>query len=343
MPIIDAIKALASQLIIWHHLAFYGPMSDVVYPYAPNLIDWFYDNARLAVQAFLVLGGFLAARSMVPHFEVSGNPEEPLYLPRLIWRRYLRLVPPYLVALLAAIAAAAFARALIDEPSIPSVPSLTQVIAHLLLLQDILDHEALSAGVWYVAIDFQLYALLVLLLWLARRMAAVTGIAASSMIALIFSGMTTASLLWINLNPELDIWAPYFFGAYGLGILAQWASARDHRWRWRLVLILLILAAMIMEWRSRMLVAGVIALMLATGSGKRRITRYLDNALLTGLGRISYSVFLIHYPVCLVVGALVYWCWPTSVLFNGLGMVLAWLLSIGAGMLLFRWVEMRSI
>ena len=53
--------------------------------------------------------------------------------------------------------------------SIPDAPDILQLLAHALLLQDLLDQEALSAGVWYVAIDFQLFALAVTLLWLSGR------------------------------------------------------------------------------------------------------------------------------------------------------------------------------
>jgi peptidoglycan/LPS O-acetylase OafA/YrhL len=66
VPLIDLGKALASQLIVWHHLAFYSPMRRVVDPLAPALFDWLADSARLAVQLFLVMAGFLAARSLMP-------------------------------------------------------------------------------------------------------------------------------------------------------------------------------------------------------------------------------------------------------------------------------------
>ena len=65
-PWIDTLKGAACIAIVWHHLAFYGPMSDVALPLAPNLIAWLYDHARLAVQVFLVLGGYLAASSLAP-------------------------------------------------------------------------------------------------------------------------------------------------------------------------------------------------------------------------------------------------------------------------------------
>ena len=47
-------------------------------------------------------------------------------------------------------------------------PTLPQVVAHAFLLQSILGYEGLSAGVWYIAIDFPVFALLLGTLWLAR-------------------------------------------------------------------------------------------------------------------------------------------------------------------------------
>ena len=41
-------------------------MSDIAQPLAPDLMAWLYDYARMAVQIFLVLGGYLAAASLAP-------------------------------------------------------------------------------------------------------------------------------------------------------------------------------------------------------------------------------------------------------------------------------------
>ena len=64
--LLDCTKGLACAAIVWHHLAFYGPMSDVAHPVMPDLLDWLYEYARMAVQIFLVIGGFLAAASLAP-------------------------------------------------------------------------------------------------------------------------------------------------------------------------------------------------------------------------------------------------------------------------------------
>ena len=72
MPLLDAFKAIACLMIVLHHLAVYGPMSDAAYPLFPGLIDWLYQYGRMAVQAFFVMAGFLAARLEYPSLPLPG-------------------------------------------------------------------------------------------------------------------------------------------------------------------------------------------------------------------------------------------------------------------------------
>jgi peptidoglycan/LPS O-acetylase OafA/YrhL len=339
--IIDTIKALASQLIVWHHLTVYGPMSDVVHPYAVRVTDWLYADARAVTHTFLVIGGFLSARSLLPRLEPALVDFSRGKALRLLWLRYIRLARPFLVTLVAAILCAAIARSLIQDPDTPAAPTLRQVLAHLFLLQDILHVDALSAGVWYVAIDFQLYALFVALLWLARQCVGITGICESRLMFVLCACLTTASLFWINRDRALDGWAPYFFGAYGLGIFAQWIATRPRKWRWLGAMLLLVATALAVEWRSRVFVAGLTAGLLVIGTGVDWSLQHIGRCVVVCLGRISYSVFLIHYPVCLLVGALIAHFWPGSAPQNAFGLFAAWLLSLGAGAALYQLVERR--
>ena len=111
MPLIDALKAIASQLIVLHHLAAYGPLSNAVQQAAPWLVGWFYDYARMAVQVFLVIGGFLAARGLAA--QGDGLATAPF---GLIWKRYTRLVIPFMAAMALAVVGAAIADLLGHSP-----------------------------------------------------------------------------------------------------------------------------------------------------------------------------------------------------------------------------------
>ena len=94
MPLIDAMKAIASILIVVHHLVVYGPLSKAMQNFVPTLSDWLFDYGRIAVQVFLVIAGFLAARGLSAQGDALST--SPL---GLIWKRYLRLAIPYLAAI----------------------------------------------------------------------------------------------------------------------------------------------------------------------------------------------------------------------------------------------------
>ena len=329
LPLVDLLKALASQAIVLHHLAFYGPMSDAVRPHATALVDGLADWGRLAVQVFLVIGGFLAARALAPQGRAAL--EHPVG--RVI-ERWQRLVGPYLVALGLALLTAAIGRMLTDHETVPDAPSLLQLLANAALLQDWLGIEALSAGVWYVAIDLQLYALLVGLLWVGHR----SGRPALGVAGVVLLG---ALSLWsINRIPGWDAFGPYFFGSYALGVLAAWAQ-QGKRWGRAALITLLVLGgvALWLDPRSRIALALATAVLLATRSPGKNLAGLGEHPAIGFLGRISYSVFLVHYPICVLFEAAAARWAPDSAPWAAAGLVLAWLSSLIAGTAFHRWVE----
>lgn len=102
---------------------------------------------------------------------------------------------------------------------------------------------------------------------------------------------------------------------------------------------LLLGVALWLEWRTRIALAGSAALALVAVMRSPRLYSVPGPARLQQLGQMSYSVFLVHFAVCLLVNAVVSHLWPTSPLLNALGMLLAFGLSIAAGRLLYLRVE----
>jgi peptidoglycan/LPS O-acetylase OafA/YrhL len=335
--LINLLKAGAAQLIVLHHLAFYGPMADQARPLMPVLIDWLDEYGRIAVQVFLVVGGFLAAKSLSPQAHSTiAHPGTT------IWRRYIRLALPFMAATLLAIGASAVARGWMTHDSISAPPTLAQLSAHLLLMHDVLGYEALSAGAWYVAIDFQLYALTTLLLWGAGRFAGARR--HSWLIPVLVALCVGMSLFYFNRDADWDVWAPYFFGSYGLGMLAWWASDPARKpGEAALLLAMTVLPALLalnLEFRSRIAVALVVACVLFL-FGRIKLADYRSQAwtLVNRLAAISFSVFLVHFPVCLVVNAAFSRFVSEQPHEQAFGMVIAWLASLAAGAAFYRWVE----
>lgn len=325
MPLIDALKAVAAMLVLLNHFSSYGPLAVAAREAFPGLFGWFYEYARMAVQVFLVTAGFLAARGLSPNGQALNRSPLPL-----IWKRYLRLAIPYLAALSLAIMAAAVADQWLDDEAVPARATLAQWLAHVFLLQGLLGHDALSAGIWYIAIDFQLFALMALLLWGGRR----SYIAPALVLA-----TATLALFWFNRDASWNNWAIYFFGSYGLGAAAWWASDRRQLAAWTGVILTVVVAAMMVDFRLRIIVALSIALLLAFGRRTGFLNRWPDYRPLAFLGRISYSVFLVHFPVLLLANAAYAQfdtASPESAIF---GLALALTASLGVATLFYRWVE----
>ena len=353
---IDALKVIAAQFIVLHHLSAYGPVADTLRQSAPVLMGWLYDYARMAVQIFLVIGGYLAAASLAP----GGKPKHHHSPLQAVLKRYRRLVLPCLVALLLAVASAALARQWLNDDFIPTAPTWAQSVAHVFLLQGVLDKEALTAGVWYVAIDFQLFVLMTLLVWLGQRQhrtasadpAIGPGLAQILVLGLVVSLML-ASLFFFNRDPTWDNWAIYFFGAYGMGAAAFWAGGSRRPALYLGVLAITGGLALALEFRERIVLALGIALLLGlwhwgrtinpSSFSRRRESSPATSLVLTRLvhqlGQSSYALFLVHFPVLMLGNALFAKLGLSSPVAAAWVMLACWTTSLAMAQAFERWVE----
>ena len=332
-PLIDAIKLLAAHTIVLHHLCAYGPLADAASAAWPDLAAWLYDKGRFAVQAFFVVAGYLAAQglSRVEDWRAAR-------FWQLSLKRYRRLAWPFAAALALAVAAAALTRASLPDGTAPAAPSAPQLLAHGLLLQGVLGFEALSVGVWYVAADFQLFLVLMALFALPGSFLA--GRRALGLTQALTAALMLASLWGFNLDSRWDDWAPYFFGSYGLGACACWARRSSRRHEWAAGIGLVVGLALLLDFRGRILLAGLTALLLVLfnrPAAARRTTapqRWLNAGALR-----SYALFLVHFPVLLLANAaLARMPWQDGAAAAAF-MAAAWLASCAAADVFYRRVE----
>jgi peptidoglycan/LPS O-acetylase OafA/YrhL len=342
-PLIDVLKALAAQLIVLHHFSIYGPVSEALHAALPGVMGALYAYGLIAVQVFFVVGGYLAARGLSSSTEPWRTPSAAIF------KRYTRLLVPYLFALCLVVLCMAWARPWLTADLAAPFPSWSQWLAHVAMVQSILGMESLSAGVWYVAMDFQLFALLTLLLWLCgggntRR--------AQTVVAL----LCMASLLVFNRQTGLDAWAVYFFGAYGLGALAWWARRTDPTVQasapplyaralfvWTVAFGLI---ALVIDFRQRVALAiGVAVTLMLWGSAASHWLQHhrKTSTFIQTLGLQSYALFLVHFPVLLLINAAftrfgftAETASTTSALSWGIA---GWAASLWAANLFYRWIE----
>jgi hypothetical protein len=199
------------------------------------------------------------------------------------------------------------------------------------LAHDILGFEALSSGAWYVAVDFQLYALLILL---CHGLQTPTHRRLSMAIAV----LCVASMWQFNRVDELDIWAIYFFAAYGLGVLAAWAkrSAFDTRVFW--LTALLAVGALWVEYRTRLSLALVTAVWLVI-KPKGMVHWTPMKRVLHRLSNSAYVLFLTHFGLIVLFSDM----WNKSHFYDPhMALALsgfAWLCCVGVGLFLHEKAE----
>jgi len=312
-------------------------MSDVANPVIPKTIDFLIHYARLAVAVFLCVGGFLTGLKLSePNFFVKHS------IQQVIWHKYLRLVIPYLGAIALAIAASFVASRLMQHHSISAMPDVPQLLSHLFFLQNILGYESLSAGLWYVAIDFQLFAVCALVVFLVEKLSLASwSYRITRLISLmIFCALTIASVVFFNRHDVYDVWFVFFFASYGLGFLAaHLAKSQSHQ-----VLILSVVAITIFslyyqDFRERLLIALLMAFLLFSSHESNWSQSKLWNNPLRKIGEMSYSIFLVHFPVSLVISGIWVHAYPSDPWMNILGMGLSALLSLLLAIPFYKYIE----
>jgi peptidoglycan/LPS O-acetylase OafA/YrhL len=210
--LIDFLKVFAALLIILHHLSSYGQIAEDARKVLPGLMTWLFEYGRYAVQIFLVMAGYLAAQSLSRYADVKVGVHGLL---KVILNRYLRLFAPYAVALILTIACAYIARFWVSDEFVGESETLSQFLAHLFFIQGILGLDSISAGAWYIAIDWQLYSVLAILLISFPRYQSIIWI---------ISVLVVSSLLFFNRSGTYEAYFIYFIGSYGLGVLAYLAK-----------------------------------------------------------------------------------------------------------------------
>ena len=341
LPLVEALRAIASTIIALHHLALYWPPASEVIPGFSTAVEWMKVNGR-ATQLFFVIGGFVMAQSMSKrHWDYRA-------FRRYMGHRYLRLALPYLAAMVLAIGACALGRGLVSDYVVGAPPTLMQVVAHVFFLQKILGFDSFSAGMWFVCINFQMSLILALLL-LLRDASRVPSIVLPMMLAW---GLAAASLFHFNLDDRWDMWAVYFFAHFFTGVMAYYGS-KSARWQ-RLFWLYVLMTMLALTWRCwradwtlempiiRMLVALGVGILLFCG-GKLGFARtWPRSAVLSYLGRTSYSLFLVHFPVLVLVLTLWTRLTWTSPLATVAGLCVTYLLSLLASNLFYRFVEVPA-
>ncbi|MEN6405402.1 MAG: acyltransferase [Thermoguttaceae bacterium] len=334
---LDALRGLGALGVACYHIHRYHPLRAPVDSLLPQFLQTALLYGWIGVPVFFLIAGFVAAHSLR---NTSMSPGE---FGNYALRRVVRLGVPYWTTILFVVALDFVVRYGLHAASLVSPLRGPRVLVNFLFLQDILGYRNISAGTWFVCIDLQ-FGLLFALLWTVAQRAASRPWVRSLLLILLFIPPGLLSLYWfINLRTQYDMWVLYFFCMPLFGALAWWALER----RIPRVVFWAFAAAMAVGlahgWRLEIVIA-LIAGVIIYGVGRAgHLTDWLAGRRLQYLGRISYSLFLIHYPVGWIVVSLGHWLTNGNPVLAVGWLFVAMAVSLIAADWMYRFVELPSV
>lgn len=299
---LDGLRGLTALYVVLFHcwlISFPGfPLNS-----GPGWLEWLM-YGRLGVVFFLALSGFSLALS--PAASGWRLPGITAFARRRAWR----IVPPYWAALLISL--------LIGWWVVPAShfgpPSGASVIVYGLLLQDLITAPTPNGAFWSIAVEAELYVSFPLLLLLRRRLGAV-GLPAVVLLPVLAWALLANATPQEGMNQLAPNLAPIFVaGIVGAGVVTAREQVRRLPWLWLSatagvpVLALIIARGPVWTanhyfWIDLAVAPSMVCLIVAVAVGRPSTVQRLVGARpVRFLGSISYSVYLIHLPVVMVVG-----------------------------------------
>ena len=300
---LDGIRGLAALYVVVNHVflrAFPGYPVD----HAPFWAGWFI-YGRFAVVVFIVLSGFSLALSPARH---GGRLDG---VSRFARRRARRILPAYWAALVFSLAVAWL---LVPQPGY-GVPDARSVLVNGLLIQNLVATHSPNAAFWSMAVEAQLYFAFPLLLLMARRLSAVAMVASVTLVvaAIGFVGPHISRLDTFVIQSPPDLAALFALGVLTAGIVSASAARTSWPWPWLALGAAAPLLATIsvlgsvwtlnhLLWIDLALGPAIACLLAGLATGRPGfLLRVLDARPIRNLGLSSYSLYLTHGPIVVVV------------------------------------------
>ena len=345
---IDSLRAVAALLVVWLHFAqFLGPVTGAD-PWALGFLQAVpkaIDVGRLGVVIFFAISGFVICRSFGGPREGAGR--------RFVVRRLCRLYPAYWVSMLGGV---------LWWWQTHRAVTWQTLAANATMVPMFLGQEPLGGVYWTLHVELIFYALCLCLhrtRWLERPatlavvVVALTGL--SRLLRIVDRangpGPAVGRHLFV-LGLAVMIWGALFRTVYDqTGGFRR--GLRHHRGFWLVIGVALILPIVLdpkVGWYFAGQQAGLPPSHFAVAVGLWVFAVWVawwrvDERVLAYLGTISYSIYLLHATVVLMVAQFLAdhaaartWNLPAWVYFLAAGG-----LTLGLSAVIYRWVEAPAI
>ena len=314
VPALDGVRAIAVASVLGFHADLHGVLP----------------GGFLGVSVFFTLSGFLITSLLVQEHAQQGR----IDLRAFYARRVRRLVPAAYLCVAAVLAVgvvwgAAQRRSLPGDTiaAVANVANWRFAFATRSYQDLFIGLPSPLAHFWSLAIEEQCYLVLPLVVWWALRRDGARGrVRLAAALALLVVGSIVATLLTHDVNIVYNGThtraAELLIGALAALAFRRWRlSPRASAWLGMFGLATLCVLVQAVHLRTHWLYRGGFPLVAVASAalvlgltGEHALARVVGARPLVAMGRVSYGVYLFHWPVYLVLT-------PTRVGFGGLGLL----------------------
>ena len=333
VPALTGVRALAALLVLGLH-------ADQNIPAGAVVILPFLARGYLGVDFFFVLSGFIITHVYLTSLAAPTRSAVRIFL----WHRFIRLYPVHVTVLLTLVLLIWLARANHIPLNNPDEWRETSILWHLALLHawGVVPKPGWNAPSWSISAEWFAYLLFPLLapalMFVRDRLTAILiALAALAVMAAVFSLADWSLNIWVGAPALVRVFGEFLCGAAlcravaleTVPVLSQSASRSlkpngDLLGAGALLLFLVGASAGVPDF-------GLVALLALTVLGaalaKTLFAQFLGSGALVWLGEISYSIYMVHFPILLVTRR--FWEWAGIAHWSASARAVAYALTVG--------------
>ncbi|AFY35738.1 acyltransferase [Calothrix sp. PCC 7507] len=336
---IDALRGIACLWVVFFHANSDGRLTQLTSSLPAWVVTIVFNWGGLGVSIFFVLSGFVIAYSL------REAKIDLAYWRSFNLRRFTRLSPPYYASILVVLAFGFLASYAKGEAFAPMHQPLSfeRLLAHLFYLQDILRLTHINDVYWTLCLEIQFYVVFCTLLALAQWLDSKWNLRFSRAIVFVPAALL-AALFPLGVfadNGRPFIFLPLWYG-FLLGVFAYWSWRKDLQPKFFYLYSAVLLTGGVIQ-SSKFLIACVICAIAILEVARANRMMWLSWSWLQFLGKISYSLYLIHVPIMGAVFFLVSKRFPGKIEGEIFYLLLGTLICIASSAIMWQLVEKPSI
>ena len=354
---VDGLRGLAVLLVLLHHATFWGVAQG---PFVRQFAYLFWCFGYTGVHLFLLISGFCLFYPLIKH----GGEIRSLELAEFARRRLRRICPPYYAAiafaLLAQTALLTFASGWVGSLTAyfkPAAVGALDLLSHLTFLHSVVPaySSTIDGAFWSIGLEMQLYLVFPIVVWASRRFGLARTIAALALGVVAYrAGLALfapdLSAMRVFNSAVMGRWSEFGLGMVAAAMAAGHVSVRPLlacRPAWFLLagagFGALAVAGYFLQGPEAFYLDGLWGLMyfclIAAVIQARGLNRIASFGPLVAVGRISYSVYLIHGTIYLLLFFALQRLGVPAGLDYALITTVGIALVLGVSHLFHRWVE----